>query len=131
MSISFFILRNQQMLDFLLLSRFSPFLFEFFFLFLRLNGERPEIHLPKRKLNILVIFLNESEMFKVLFRLPINNMSHYLETKIQVVILVAKCESPVMVICELPLRGTTNISVKTCNNIKIPTIPRNRLCREP
>ena len=37
-------------------------------------------------------------------------MSHSLETKIQVVILMAKYESPVMVIRELQRRGTTNIS---------------------
>ena len=36
-------------------------------------------------------------------------MSHSLETKIQVVILMAKYESPVMVIRELQRRGTTNI----------------------
>ncbi|CAF0957579.1 unnamed protein product [Didymodactylos carnosus] len=36
-------------------------------------------------------------------------MSHSLETKIQVVILMAKYESPVMVIRELRHRGTTNI----------------------
>ena len=37
-------------------------------------------------------------------------MSYSLETKIQVVILMAKYESPVMVIRELQRRGTTNIS---------------------
>ena len=36
-------------------------------------------------------------------------MSHSLETKIQAVILMAKYESPVMVIRELQRRGTTNI----------------------
>ena len=36
-------------------------------------------------------------------------MSHSLETKIQVVILMAKYESPVMVIRQLQHRGTTNI----------------------
>ena len=36
-------------------------------------------------------------------------MSHSLETKIQVAILMAKYESPVMVIRELQRRGTTNI----------------------
>ena len=36
-------------------------------------------------------------------------MSHSLETKIQVVILMGKYESPVMVIRELQRRGTTNI----------------------
>ncbi|CAF1240464.1 unnamed protein product [Didymodactylos carnosus] len=36
-------------------------------------------------------------------------MSHSLETKVQVVILMAKYESPVMVIRELRRRGTTNI----------------------
>ena len=41
-------------------------------------------------------FLNEREMFKVLFWLQVNNMSHSLETKIQVVILIAKYESPDM-----------------------------------
>ena len=40
-------------------------------------------------------------MFKVLFWFQIDNMSHSLETKIQVVILMAKHESPVMIICHL------------------------------
>ena len=43
-------------------------------------------------------------MFKVLFWFQINNMSHSLETKIQVVILMAKYEAPpVMIICQLQL----------------------------
>ena len=37
-------------------------------------------------------------MFKVLFWFQINNMSHSLRTKIQVVILMTKYESPIMVI---------------------------------
>ena len=36
-------------------------------------------------------------------------MSHSLETKIQVVILMTKYESPIMIIRELQRRGTTNI----------------------
>ena len=40
-------------------------------------------------------------MFKVLFWFQINNMSHCSETKIQVVILMTKQESPVTVIHEL------------------------------
>ena len=48
-------------------------------------------------------------MFKVLFWLPINNMSNSLETKIQTVILMEKYESPVMAIRELQPRGTANI----------------------
>ena len=78
-----------------------------------------EIHLPKRKLNISGIFLtksnnflNEKEMFKVLFWFQINNMSHSLETKIPVVILTAKYESPVMGIRQLQRRGTINIPVR-------------------
>ena len=42
-------------------------------------------------------------MFNVLFWFRINNMSRSLEIKIQVVILMAKHESPVMVICQLQL----------------------------
>ena len=48
-----------------------------------------------------VVFLNEREMFKVLFWFQINNMSDFLKTKIQVVVLMAKHESPVMIIREL------------------------------
>ena len=40
-------------------------------------------------------------MFKVLFWSHINNVLHSLETKIQVVILMAKYESPVMIIRKL------------------------------
>ena len=47
-----------------------------------------------------ICFLNEREMFKALFWFWINNISHSLETKIQVVILMAKHESPVMIIRE-------------------------------
>ena len=36
-------------------------------------------------------------------------MSHSLETKTQVVILMAKCESSIMIICGLQRRETTNI----------------------
>ena len=76
-----------------------------------------EIRLPKRKLNISTIFLTKSdnffiyktEMFKVLFCFQINNMSHSLETKIQVIILMAKYESPFMIIRQLQPRVTTNI----------------------
>ena len=52
-------------------------------------------------------------MFKVLFWFQISNMSCSLETKIQAVILIAKYESPVMIIRELQLftlpRSWTNI----------------------
>ena len=40
-------------------------------------------------------------MFKILFRLKNNTISHSLETKIQVVILMAKYESLVMIIRQL------------------------------
>ena len=40
-------------------------------------------------------------MFKVLLSFQINNMSDSLEIKIHIVILIAKYESPVMVIREL------------------------------
>ena len=40
-------------------------------------------------------------MFKVLLSFQINNMSDSLETKIHIVILITKYESPVMVIREL------------------------------
>ena len=39
-------------------------------------------------------------MKKVLFWFQINNMSHSLETKSQVVILMTKYETPVMIICQ-------------------------------
>ena len=42
-------------------------------------------------------------MFEVLFWFRSNNMSHSSETKIQVVILTAKYESPVIVIRQLQL----------------------------
>ena len=48
-------------------------------------------------------------MFKILLSFQINNMSHSLETEIQVVTVMAEYESPVIVICELRCRGTTNI----------------------
>ena len=57
----------------------------------------------------------------------INNMSHSLETTIQVFILIAKYKSPVMVIRQLQHQGTTTIPAKACNHSNIPKIPRNRL----
>ena len=48
-------------------------------------------------------------MFKGLFWFQINNVSHSLGTKIQVVILMAKYESSVTVVRQLKRRGTTNI----------------------
>ena len=71
------------------------------------------------------MFLNERETFKVLLWFQINNRSHSLENKIQVVILMAKYESLVMVIHELQRRGTTNIPEKGSNNIIIPKVSRN------
>ena len=46
------------------------------------------------------LLLNEREIFKVLLQFQVNNMSHPLETKIQVVILMAKYESSFMIISE-------------------------------
>ena len=43
-------------------------------------------------------FLHEREMFEVLFWFQVNKMSHSLESKIQIVILMAKYEFLVMVI---------------------------------
>ena len=54
-------------------------------------------------------------------------MSRFLETKSQVVILMAKYESSAMVIRELQCSGTRNCSRKACDNINILKIPRNRL----
>ena len=49
-------------------------------------------------------------MFEVLFWYQLNNLSHSLENKIQVVIFMPKYESLVMVIHQLQRRGrTTNI----------------------
>ena len=48
-------------------------------------------------------------MFKVLFWSQIGKMSHSLETKIQVVILMTKYESPVMAIRQRQRVETTNI----------------------
>ena len=66
-------------------------------------------------------------MFKVLFFFQINNMSHVLETKIPVVIVMAKYEPRVMIIRQVQPRGTTNIPAKAFNNINIPKIPQSRL----
>ena len=49
-------------------------------------------------------------MFNFLFWFQINNMSHSLGAKIQVIILMEKYESLVIVIRKLQRRGTTNIS---------------------
>ena len=48
-------------------------------------------------------------MFKVLFWFQIDTMPRSLETEIQVVILMAKYESPIMIIRQLQRRRTTNI----------------------
>ena len=64
-------------------------------------------HLPKKEIEYLshfsakliqFLFLFEREMFQVQFTFHIKNMSYSLETKIQIVILMAKFESPIMVI---------------------------------
>ena len=66
-------------------------------------------------------------MFKVLSWVQINNMSHFLETEIQFVTLMAKHKCPVMVIRELQRGETTNIPEKVGNDINTSKIPRNRL----
>ena len=81
-------------------------------MYIDLCVEYPEIYLPKRKLNHCLTKLNNFFSMREKcskFWFQINNMSHSLETKIQVVILMAKYESPIMVIRELQRRGKTNI----------------------
>ena len=76
----------------------------------------PEIHLSKRRCSFLTKsnhpFLNGREMIKVFYWFQINNMSHSLETKIQVIVLTAKYESPVIVICQLQFLYITEVVKK-------------------
>jgi hypothetical protein len=51
-------------------------------------------------------------MFKVFFITSDHNMSYSIETKSKIVILMAKFESPIMVIRELQRQGTTDIPVR-------------------
>ena len=53
-------------------------------------------------------------MFKVLFWFQVNNMTHSLETKIQVVILITKYESSFMVIHELQVRISSVVNKHNC-----------------
>jgi len=59
-----------------------------------------------------VLFFFERAMFKVLFLFQIIIMRYSLETKIQIVVLMAKFESPVIVIRELQRQGVTDIPTR-------------------
>ena len=100
---------------------FIQFSFRLISLDKRRNTGCPEIHLSERKLNTRAFFnqieqffiLNERAMFKVFYWFQINNMTHSLEAKIQVVSLMTKYESHVTVIRELQLFGFA----ESCTNI--------------
>ena len=73
-------------------------------------------------------------MFKVWFWFQINNISYSLETKIQVVILMAKYESLLVVIRELQRRRMTNIPERPWIRViekfsqKILNVPTQQRC---